>query len=98
MQIEIEDIAKEFGPTTALKPVSLSIPSGALVALLAAVKEELHAEADPEHRLGQLRDEVDELQRTQASHGVRRRAHARQDHSLGRTQLGGVGRQVRRGT
>ena len=34
MQIEIEDIAKEFGATTALKPVSLSIPSGALVALL----------------------------------------------------------------
>ena len=34
MLIEIEDIAKEFGPTTALYPVSLSIPSGALVALL----------------------------------------------------------------
>jgi sulfate/thiosulfate transport system ATP-binding protein len=34
MHIEIEDIAKEFGPTTALHPVSLSIPSGALVALL----------------------------------------------------------------
>ena len=34
MQIEIEDIAKEFGATTALKPVSLVIPSGALVALL----------------------------------------------------------------
>ena len=34
MQIEIEDLAKEFGPTTALHPVSLSIPSGALVALL----------------------------------------------------------------
>jgi sulfate transport system ATP-binding protein len=34
MQIEIEDIAKEFGPTTALHPVSLSIPSGALIALL----------------------------------------------------------------
>ncbi|RAG31256.1 putative 2-aminoethylphosphonate ABC transporter ATP-binding protein, partial [Burkholderia multivorans] len=34
MQIEIEDIAKEFGTTTALRPVSLVIPSGALVALL----------------------------------------------------------------
>ena len=34
MQIEIEDIAKEFGATTALKPCSLVIPSGALVALL----------------------------------------------------------------
>ena len=34
VQIEIEDIAKEFGPTTALRPVSLTIPSGALVALL----------------------------------------------------------------
>jgi sulfate transport system ATP-binding protein len=34
MQIEIEDIAKEFGATTALKPVSLVIPSGALAALL----------------------------------------------------------------
>jgi NitT/TauT family transport system ATP-binding protein len=34
MEIEIEDIAKEFGPTTALHPVSLSIPSGALIALL----------------------------------------------------------------
>jgi sulfate transport system ATP-binding protein len=34
MQIEIEDIAKEFGTTAALHPVSLSIPSGALVALL----------------------------------------------------------------
>ena len=34
MHIEIEDIAKEFGPATALRPVSLTIPSGALVALL----------------------------------------------------------------
>jgi sulfate transport system ATP-binding protein len=34
MQIEIEDIAKEFGATTALRPVSLVIPSGALAALL----------------------------------------------------------------
>jgi sulfate transport system ATP-binding protein len=34
MHIDIEDIAKEFGPTTALHPVSLSIPSGALAALL----------------------------------------------------------------
>ena len=34
MQIEIDEIAKEFGATTALHPVSLSIPSGALVALL----------------------------------------------------------------
>jgi sulfate transport system ATP-binding protein len=34
MQIEIEDVAKEFGATMALKPVSLLIPSGALVALL----------------------------------------------------------------
>ncbi len=34
MQIEIDAIAKEFGPTTALRPVNLVIPSGALVALL----------------------------------------------------------------
>ncbi len=34
MQIEIEGIAKAFGTTAALNPVSLSIPSGALVALL----------------------------------------------------------------
>ena len=34
MQIEIEEISKEFGATAALHPVSLSIPSGALVALL----------------------------------------------------------------
>ena len=34
MQIEIEELAKEFGATTALLPVSLSIPSGALIALL----------------------------------------------------------------
>lgn len=34
MRIEIEELAKEFGPTTALHPVSLSIPSGALIALL----------------------------------------------------------------
>ena len=34
MHIEIEELAKEFGPTTALHPVSLSIPSGALVSLL----------------------------------------------------------------
>jgi sulfate/thiosulfate transport system ATP-binding protein len=34
MFIEIEDIAKEFGATTALHPVNLSVPSGALVALL----------------------------------------------------------------
>ena len=34
MNIEIEELAKEFGATRALHPVSLSIPSGALVALL----------------------------------------------------------------
>lgn len=34
MHIEIDEIAKSFGPTTALHPVSLSIPSGALIALL----------------------------------------------------------------
>lgn len=34
MQIEIDAISKEFGATAALFPVSLSIPSGALVALL----------------------------------------------------------------
>jgi sulfate transport system ATP-binding protein len=34
MHIQIDEIAKSFGPTTALHPVSLSIPSGALIALL----------------------------------------------------------------
>jgi sulfate/thiosulfate transport system ATP-binding protein len=34
MQIEIDEIAKTFGATAALLPVSLSLPSGALVALL----------------------------------------------------------------
>ena len=34
MHIEIDEIAKEFGSTAALHPVSLSIPAGALVALL----------------------------------------------------------------
>jgi sulfate transport system ATP-binding protein len=34
MHIEIDEIAKEFGATAALQPVSLAIPSGALVALL----------------------------------------------------------------
>jgi sulfate transport system ATP-binding protein len=34
VNIEIEDIAKEFGTTAALHPVSLTIPSGTLVALL----------------------------------------------------------------
>jgi sulfate transport system ATP-binding protein len=34
MQIEIDEISKEFGATAALHPVSLAIPSGALVALL----------------------------------------------------------------
>lgn len=34
MNIEIEELAKEFGTTRALHPVLLSIPSGALVALL----------------------------------------------------------------
>lgn len=34
MHIEIDEIAKTFGQTTALQPVSLAIPSGALVALL----------------------------------------------------------------
>ncbi|RYI00668.1 MAG: ATP-binding cassette domain-containing protein, partial [Acetobacteraceae bacterium] len=34
MHIEIDEISKSFGTTTALNPVSLSIPSGALVALL----------------------------------------------------------------
>ena len=34
MLIEIDEISKEFGSTAALHPVSLTIPSGALVALL----------------------------------------------------------------
>lgn len=34
MFVEIEEIAKEFGAERALHPVSLSIPSGALIALL----------------------------------------------------------------
>jgi sulfate transport system ATP-binding protein len=34
MHIQIDEIAKEFGAATALHPVSLNIPSGALVALL----------------------------------------------------------------
>jgi sulfate transport system ATP-binding protein len=34
MHIEIDEIAKEFGATAALLPVSLAIPSGALVAFL----------------------------------------------------------------
>jgi sulfate transport system ATP-binding protein len=34
MHIEIDEIAKDFGATAALQPVSLAIPSGALVALL----------------------------------------------------------------
>ncbi|WP_176556102.1 sulfate/molybdate ABC transporter ATP-binding protein [Rubellimicrobium rubrum] len=34
MQIQIDQIAKEFGAATALLPVSLNVPSGALVALL----------------------------------------------------------------
>ena len=34
MLIEIDELAKEFGATTALHPVRLTIPSGALVALL----------------------------------------------------------------
>lgn len=34
MNIEIEAISKEFGTSAALQPVSLSIPSGSLVALL----------------------------------------------------------------
>jgi len=34
MHIEIDEIAKDFGGTRALHPVSLSIPSGAMVSLL----------------------------------------------------------------
>ena len=34
MNIDIEEISKDFGATAALHPVSLSIPSGTLVALL----------------------------------------------------------------
>lgn len=34
MNIEIEELAKEYGTSRALHPVSLSIPSGALIALL----------------------------------------------------------------
>ncbi|MCE8468055.1 ATP-binding cassette domain-containing protein, partial [Rhodovulum sulfidophilum] len=34
MHIDIDEIAKEFGTARALHPVSLSIPNGALVALL----------------------------------------------------------------
>ena len=34
MRIEIDEISKQFGTTAALTPVSLAIPSGALVALL----------------------------------------------------------------
>ena len=34
MHIQIDEISKEFGATAALHPVSLNVPSGALVALL----------------------------------------------------------------
>ncbi|TMV83157.1 ATP-binding cassette domain-containing protein [Thioclava sp. BHET1] len=34
MHIDIDEIAKDYGGTNALRPVSLSVPSGALVALL----------------------------------------------------------------
>ena len=34
MHIQIDEIAKSFGTSAALHPVSLSIPSGALIALL----------------------------------------------------------------
>ena len=34
MHIQIDEISKEFGATAALHPVSLSVPTGALVALL----------------------------------------------------------------
>ncbi len=34
MHIEVDEISKQFGTTAALHPVSLSLPSGALVALL----------------------------------------------------------------
>jgi sulfate/thiosulfate transport system ATP-binding protein len=34
MNIEIEEVSKDFGTTVALHPVSLSVPSGSLVALL----------------------------------------------------------------
>lgn len=34
MYIDIDELAKEFGTSRALHPVSLSIPTGALVALL----------------------------------------------------------------
>ena len=34
MHIEIDEISKQFGDTAALHPVTLAIPSGALVALL----------------------------------------------------------------
>ena len=34
MHIEIDEISKQFGTTAALAPVSLAIPSGALVVLL----------------------------------------------------------------
>ena len=34
MHIQIDEIAKSFGTSAALHPVSLSIPSGALIALM----------------------------------------------------------------
>ena len=69
----------------------------AVVAFLAACEQQLHAEADAEHGLGELRDQVDEVECTQAGHGVGRRADARQDHASRGAQFGRVGGQVRRG-
>ena len=46
MFVEIEEIAKEFGTGRALHPVSLSIPSGALIALLITLAVNLRYQRD----------------------------------------------------
>jgi hypothetical protein len=68
----------------------------ALVAFFAAREQHLHAEADAQHRLGQLRHQLVEPERAQAAHRIGGRADTGQDHPPCRAQLGGIGRQVRR--
>ena len=66
-------------------------------AFLGVLKQELHAEADAEHRLRKLRQLRGESRRTEPPHRIASRADAGQDHPRGCSDLGGIARHARFG-
>src|ERR1700754_3072899 len=67
------------------------------IALFRALTEQLHAEADTEHRLGQAAQYIHEARIAKHAHARTRGAHARQDNVTRRADRRRVGRERRVG-